>query len=468
MNIHNKDIHDNIMDDKNNFTIFYIIKDNKLINIEWFKHIDELTIIKEWYNMIDINIEIINNIYITINKQTADYLQNLFSKNISIINELTINELTIYITNEISNHNNLLKYNELNNILSKDRDKYFPKLFNEIDYTVNYDKHLTGEVTDEDKDNIININNIIPDIKYYDTFKFNKHNYSIRDIASETIKYKKFNNTNTNTDTDTDTDTDILAFNYKQDYFNINNSYNSPLKNIKDNSLDNSLNNNIDELSNELFNELYIVINKEYIYSFIINNPNDIHKSILNNNNYGFENSYKLKYNKSNQNYKNIITIIENIFQDKFFESIDIYETFLNTINILETQNNYNLNKEHMYIENFIKSNYNITNNINDKIKSSVLNEIINTYIYNDRLHNTSIINNTNSISFRNKLSNYLLNIGLHKKRFSDGIYYYGLVKKDIRLSDKCNNLSLENIIKERNLQNKKIYKDKSSIELLL
>jgi len=32
-------------------------------------------------------------------------------------------------------------------------------------------------------------------------------------------------------------------------------------------------------------------------------------------------------------------------------------------------------------------------------------------------------------INIRNKLTNFLLDIGLKKKRYNDGIYYYGLYK---------------------------------------
>ena len=32
-------------------------------------------------------------------------------------------------------------------------------------------------------------------------------------------------------------------------------------------------------------------------------------------------------------------------------------------------------------------------------------------------------------INIRNKLTNFLLDIGLKKKRYNDGIYYYGLHK---------------------------------------
>lgn len=47
--------------------------------------------------------------------------------------------------------------------------------------------------------------------------------------------------------------------------------------------------------------------------------------------------------------------------------------------------------------------------------------------------------------SFRNKLSKYLLDIGLKRKRFSDGFYYYGLKDKEVGERD------LKEIEKARN-----------------
>jgi hypothetical protein len=53
-------------------------------------------------------------------------------------------------------------------------------------------------------------------------------------------------------------------------------------------------------------------------------------------------------------------------------------------------------------------------------------------------------------MSFRNRLSKYLLKAGLQKKRFSDGFYYFGMKNKfDIKVSEKVK--SIDEIMTERN-----------------
>ena len=57
---------------------------------------------------------------------------------------------------------------------------------------------------------------------------------------------------------------------------------------------------------------------------------------------------------------------------------------------------------------------------------------------------------NIEDIGVRNRLSNYLLELGLQKKRFSDGFYYYGIIKKDNFKLDLKNENILDEIIKKR------------------
>ncbi len=64
----------------------------------------------------------------------------------------------------------------------------------------------------------------------------------------------------------------------------------------------------------------------------------------------------------------------------------------------------------------FIKSNFLITNIISDRIHSNKLIDIIN-----------ENLNNINKDELNKNLSDYLLELDINKKRYSDGIYYYGL-----------------------------------------
>ncbi len=66
----------------------------------------------------------------------------------------------------------------------------------------------------------------------------------------------------------------------------------------------------------------------------------------------------------------------------------------------------------------FITNNFNITNNIDDKINSTILiNKIIN---------DLELIIDS-KLSFTKRVSQYLEKFNIKKKRMSDGIYYYGL-----------------------------------------
>ena len=100
---------------------------------------------------------------------------------------------------------------------------------------------------------------------------------------------------------------------------------------------------------------------------------------------------------------------------------------FINTVdsskikNILE-KHKYSSNKlMENRVKNYIYNVFNITNNINNKVKANKINE---------ELQKEFKIEPSNKISFRNKLGPILENIGLQKHRFSDGNYYYGLVRK--------------------------------------
>jgi hypothetical protein len=78
---------------------------------------------------------------------------------------------------------------------------------------------------------------------------------------------------------------------------------------------------------------------------------------------------------------------------------------------------------EEQQVKKFLHSKYIIDDDINHKMKASILYDLI----INS---NVVKIDNDKISGFRTRLSKYLKEIGLHKKRYNDGFYYYGIIKK--------------------------------------
>jgi hypothetical protein len=148
--------------------------------------------------------------------------------------------------------------------------------------------------------------------------------------------------------------------------------------------------------------------------------------------------------------------LINNLYNNIQFDSIEeINKKLLITaeyISLYTKLNSDNVNNEENQIQEFIKLNYEINNNIEDKIKfTDIFNLIINSSIID--------LDKTKLGGLYNRLSEYLKKIGLKKKRYSDGYYYYGLAKKLFSKGfidlDKYNSDILKyknaNIMKERN-----------------
>ena len=113
---------------------------------------------------------------------------------------------------------------------------------------------------------------------------------------------------------------------------------------------------------------------------------------------------------------------IKNYFHKRYFES---NETILKKINSFEFLFDINNDKKnnivHNKIEAFIRERYIIDNNAKNMIKANEILEQIFLelqYCYKDKIKLTK------------ELSSILLNMGLKKKRMSDGIYYCGIVSK--------------------------------------
>jgi len=128
---------------------------------------------------------------------------------------------------------------------------------------------------------------------------------------------------------------------------------------------------------------------------------------------------------------EDFIKYVDLTFEKTQFESIAKLNEALSTTSqylvLCESQYKTNIahKSEEKAVKDFLNYTYIITENIDDKIKASTLCEII------VKLFNTNTTENLENIkSFRIRLSSYLYNIGLKKKRFNDGFYYYGLRKR--------------------------------------
>jgi hypothetical protein len=74
----------------------------------------------------------------------------------------------------------------------------------------------------------------------------------------------------------------------------------------------------------------------------------------------------------------------------------------------------------------FLKDKYTIDDNVEHKLKASALCDVI---IQNDIVK----IADSQLTSFKNRLARYLKTLGLRKKRYNDGFYYYGIQKKEAK-----------------------------------
>ena len=154
-----------------------------------------------------------------------------------------------------------------------------------------------------------------------------------------------------------------------------------------------------------------LVYNDNSHMSFIIDNPDKDDLQLLENCVCGYKKYIEFENNEIENNINiSLITLFDKKCFDNEKSFLGEFEMFKKLYKIDDS-----LKKD---VKTFILTNYNITNIINDKMKATDLfNEIY------------KFLKIEEKINIRNKLTNFLLDIGLKKKRYNDGIYYYGLQK---------------------------------------
>jgi hypothetical protein len=163
-------------------------------------------------------------------------------------------------------------------------------------------------------------------------------------------------------------------------------------------------------------NKYTIILNYISLKTIIITKLSKDDKFILDNySEYGFIKLFDILVVDNQQLSDYIITTFDNKIFDNSNEINKILDIVSTYIDLYKNSNN-----DEFKIKEYITCNYNIDNDINNKIKFTNLFNSITTDLE---------ISNPNSL--KNHLSQYLKNLGLNKKRFNDGYYYYGITKKE-------------------------------------
>jgi hypothetical protein len=207
---------------------------------------------------------------------------------------------------------------------------------------------------------------------------------------------------------------------------------------------DDNIEENIKETN---ISSVFVLINDKFLQTITIENPDtDILHVIKNHSEFGFVKLFGIETNN-----KDIVSFIEREFNKTQFNDIDeINKKLLVTSQYIEFANKHNnsnnmVSSEENLVKKYLNSKYTFDDDINHKMKASSLYDII----INSKVVK---IDNDKLAGFRTRLSKYLKDIGLKKKRYNDGFYYYGIVEKNPTLLSDINSSNIR--------------KDKTSINL--
>ena len=301
--------------------------------------------------------------------------------------------------------------------------------------------------------NTLHQNNISPWNLTYDSKRIYPENFIKKHIlddnknvssdeSNEILPYNNFFNTFYN----------FTLFDNSEDEIIPVECYNSQYNTLYPNFFDNCIIiDNIDykKVEEKNISSIVVLINDKFLQTLTIINPNqDMLHIIKNYSEFGF---YELFGITTNNN--DIVNFIEREFNKAHFNDIDeVNKKLIVTSQYIQFSNKHNhsnniASSEENQVKTFFNCKYTIDDDIHHKIKASTLYDII----INSKVVK---IDNDKITGFRTRLSKYLKDIGLQKKRYNDGFYYYGIVEKGnknfIHTSDNNKHINIDELEKQR------------------
>jgi len=392
------------------YKVSYVIKDSDTFDIEFFESIKEKEILEKWMNKIGKSI-CIEDVVLEVDEELKKCIENEFSKNLPIsqYDKEELNKVfqeIIQLCNLRKNINKYkLKYSKNTTNLDK-ICKIYPKTDNfQIDPN---DISKTG------------LKNPTQDIRRTCIKEELAYNYLMDDTLKIAPQFR-----------------DVNAINESDNYTLLGQAF--PEKIIPETPK------NLDRV--------IIVLHEESLFTFVVENPTTEEFNIAIQKKFGFDIRFDAKIEET------LNSIMNKLFNEKCFESLAELDREIETMNVLINKNatDFKDNREKKQVEKFINDNYEVNTNVGDKMKASELCSLIE--------ENFQILGVCvgNIIAFRNRLSKYLLDIGLQKKRFGDGFYYYGLKGKynGFKNVDLKDDNVIEKLMKEREVEFEKFCVDK-------
>lgn len=202
---------------------------------------------------------------------------------------------------------------------------------------------------------------------------------------------------------------------------------------------------------------IIVLLNPILLQTTVLNNPDKFELETMKNcSEYGFIELFTI-----NNNNEELSSFIEKQYDGTLFNDVDEINNKLETtsqyLEFIKTKktNSSPFSEEESSVKEYLTKYYEITNDIAMKMKASML---------HDHIVESGVckIDNDKLSGFKNRLSQYLKDLGLQKKRYNDGYYYYGIALKEIKQVSTSNvinfsNRTIDDVINDRKALNKEV-----------